>query len=219
MTQLDHHGIPRLPPYGNGVDNYDSLAGFENEALDDTALSSASPKKRGRKKKGIRYALVDREKRVVTAEARLLNADDSALMNERFYSDNVRYKDSLPFFKLLVRLFRTSIDDYCASPANNAGEIAFWQGSMCHYYGEMLCEFARLIFDIDMSLEGMRRAAEIEMGLPKYTLSPHCNSLLAAEQVSVRISKSFSEIVEKHGHLHDPDADAFFEVRRRPRRP
>lgn len=175
--------------------------------------------RRGRKKT-IRYTLADFEKPVITAEARLLDISDDAIVAEaRETISDIRFQEGLPFFLLLAKLFRGSIDDFVENPLKNSVEIEFWRGTMCHYYGEMFCEFARLMFDIDTDMDGLRRAAEQKMGLPAYTLSPFCESLAVNEEMASRIAQGFSTIVRHHGHLHDPDADAFFEVRRLRRQP
>jgi len=216
MSYLHHHGIP-THPYEQSILG-EVLFDAESQSIESPKKQAVKPKKKGRRTKKIaRYTLEDIEKPAVTAESRLLEGDNVDIFFE-LLEQSVRYRDSVPFYKLLLRLFSGSIEDYCQNPRKHAGEVDFWRGKMCHYYGEMLCEFTRLVFDIDVSLEGLRRAAEHKMGLAPYTLSPDCTSLVEAEQASVQVANGFSKIVRTHGHLHDPEADAFFEVRRRPAR-
>lgn len=182
--------------------------------------AAAAPQKvarRGRPRKTkkqqvVRYTLADLERPSVTAEARLLDLDQDTLIQEAAKAD-IRFKESLPHFILMANLLQASINEYKSDPTTNAMEIDFWRSAVGHYYGEMFCEFARLIFNIDVGLEGLRDAAESEMGLPQGTLCPRQPHL---EEKAARIALQFSGIARHHGHLHDPAADAFFEVGRRP---
>lgn len=176
---------------------------------------AAAPKRHKGKKKVVRYTMADFERPVVTAEVRMLDIDHDVLMDEATKTE-IRCKGTLPYFILMANLLRASIDEYKSDPVGNAGEIDFWRGAIGHYYGSMFCEFADLIFDLDTSLEGLRRAAEEEMGLPRGTLCPSQPQHM--EEQAARIGHRFSDIARDHGHLQDPAADAFFEVRRRPTR-
>lgn len=192
---------------------------FLNDGREDEILSAADQRRANDeevpRKPMKRYSLEDLERPVVTAVGSLLDADDSKLFNVLSDIGEIQNKHLYPVFNFYLRQFKESIADYLHDPEANACEIDFWRGTMGYIYGERLCILTSLMFDLDFSVDRLRRLAERKMGLPKYALNPIEADPMRQEERASHVQRVFSNIVEEHGHLSDPVADSFFVIQRR----